>query len=96
LPNHSLPGTTAFPFFDNLIINNATSQGIYYSIYGNTHNRTIVFEYYTTLIRHKEQYCHFQVLFFEDKPNIVQFKYLTVSDSGNFATIGVQGKSVYE
>ena len=79
-----------------MVINNGTSQGIYYSIYGNTSNRTVAFEYYTTLTHHIEQYCHFQVLFFEAKPNIVQFIYLDVPDADKSATVGVQGKTRYE
>jgi hypothetical protein len=73
-------------------IENTTSQGIYYNIYGNINNRTLVFEYYTTLSHDREQYCHFQILFFEDKPGIVQIIYLDISDGGRAAIVGVQGK----
>jgi hypothetical protein len=96
LPTKNCPGATAFPFWDSMYIKTGTSQGIYYTIYGKTPNRTVIFEYYTTLYNSRDRYCHFQVLFFETEPGIVQFKYLYVSDGANSATIGVQGKSIYE
>jgi hypothetical protein len=79
-----------------LEINKGTSEGIYYTIYGNTPNRTVVFEYYATISGEKEQYCHFQILFFEANPGIVQFIYLDVPGDGKSPAIGVQGKSSYE
>jgi hypothetical protein len=86
-------GTTAFPVWGNLYIENQTSQGIFYNIYGNKNNRTVVFEYYVTRYGPVKQYCHFQVLFFQAKPGIVQFIYLDVSDGGKSAIVGVQGKT---
>ena len=38
------------------------------------------------------QYYHFQVIFFEAAPGIVQFKYFDVADGGLSCTIGVQGR----
>jgi hypothetical protein len=86
-------GTTAFPVWGNLYIENQTSQGIFYNIYGNKNNRTVVFEFNATDYEKKNQYCHFQVLFFEAHPGIVQFIYLNMSDEGSSATVGVQGKT---
>lgn len=76
-------------------VKNGTAEGIYYTINGDIHNRTVIFEYYMTRNRQKEQYYHFQVLFFEAKPGIVQYIYLNVTDGGSSATVGVQGKSLY-
>ena len=95
LPANGYSNAALFPFWDELSVQNKTSQGIYYTIFGNTHNRTVIFEYYTALPYEKERYCHFQVLFFEVKPGIVQFIYLDVPDGGKSAIIGVQGKNVY-
>lgn len=75
-----------------MYILNGTSQGLYYAIQGNVPNRTVVFEYYATPYRYREQYCHFQVLFFEANPGVVQIIYLNVPDSNISVTIGVQGK----
>ncbi|CAF3422609.1 unnamed protein product [Rotaria sp. Silwood1] len=36
------------------------------------------------------QYYHFQIVFFESSPNIVQYLYYQASDGGSSATIGVQ------
>ena len=82
-------GATTFAFWADLYIVNGTSQGLYYAIQGNAPNRTIVFEYYASRTL---QYCHFQVLFFESKPGVVQFIYLDVPDGNLSATVGVQGK----
>ncbi|CAF1114543.1 unnamed protein product [Adineta steineri] len=91
LPNmKGFSGVTAFPFVDDLIIRNGTSQGIYYKVSGKTPNRTLAFEYYATLVLSKHQICHFQVLFFENRPNIVQFIYLNVPDIGSYPAVGVQ------
>jgi hypothetical protein len=87
---------TAFPFLSKSYINNGTAQGLYYIIQGKSPNRTVIFEYYTSLDDENQQYCHFQVLFFEAKPGIIQFIYLDVSDGGKSAFVGVQGKIVYE
>ena len=37
-------------------------------------------------------YFHFQVVFFEAKPGIVQLKYFEATDGGASCTIGVQSK----
>jgi hypothetical protein len=79
-----------------LYIKNATSEGIYYAIYGSTPGRTVVFEYNTTFVDQKQQYCHFQVVFFEANPGIVQFIYLNVSVDRNSATVAILSKSLYE
>jgi hypothetical protein len=96
LPHANFASTVAFPFFYNLFIENGTQQGVYYSISGNTLNRTIIFEYYTTRLDKIQEY-RFQVSFFEAKPNIVEFTYLNVSDDDVIsALIGVQGKQLYQ
>ena len=96
MPNQQFAGATAFPVSNDLHIENQTSQGIYYNVYGNSPNRTIVFEFNATVLWEKQQNCHFQVLFFEAHLGIVQFIYLNMSDDGSSAAVGVQGKSVYE
>ncbi|CAF1020710.1 unnamed protein product [Adineta steineri] len=90
LPYMNFFDATAFPFYDKLLMRSLTFQGIYYKVSGNTNNRTVVFEYYITFGGLKDQYCHFQVLFFESRPNIVQFIYLNVPDIGSYPTVGVQ------
>jgi hypothetical protein len=36
------------------------------------------------------QYYHFLMNFYEDRPNVVNYQYLNVSDYGTSATVGVQ------
>jgi hypothetical protein len=96
LPSRDFAGATAFPLWAPMRIENHTSQGIYYNVYGNSPSRTVVFEFNATIYEKNSQYCHFQVLFFEAHPGIVQFIYLNISEGDNYAFIGVQGKSVYE
>jgi len=68
-----------------------TSQGIYYQTIGNNPNRTLIFEYYCSHYLAPHEYYHFQIVFFENKPNIVQYKYYDISDKGSNCTVGVQG-----
>ncbi|CAF3803527.1 unnamed protein product [Rotaria sp. Silwood1] len=94
LPSYHFNSPTALPYWDELVISDGTSEGIYYFINGNTSNRTVIFEYYLTHDTQPNEYCHFQVLFFEAKPNIVQYIYLDVTNGGKTATVGIQGKWV--
>ncbi|CAF4934500.1 unnamed protein product, partial [Rotaria sp. Silwood1] len=93
LPSYHFNSPTALPYWDELVISDGTSEGIYYFINGNTSNRTVIFEYYLTHDTQPNEYCHFQVLFFEAKPNIVQYIYLDVTNGGKTATVGIQGSS---
>ncbi|CAF4655437.1 unnamed protein product, partial [Rotaria sp. Silwood2] len=88
LPSYHFNSPTALPYWDELVISDGTSEGIYYFINGNTSNRTVIFEYYLTHDTQPNEYCHFQVLFFEAKPNIVQYIYLDVTNGGKTATVG--------
>ncbi|CAF3878678.1 unnamed protein product, partial [Rotaria sp. Silwood1] len=93
LPAGNFFYATAFPFWDNLYIKNGTAQGIFYTIYGNTPNRTLVFEYYLSRADSEEEYYQFQVLFFEAKSGLVQFIYLNTPDGGRSAIVGVHASS---
>ena len=57
-------------------------------------NRTFTIEYYCSHYLQPTDYYHFQVVFFEDKPGIVEFIYYEATDSGASATIGVQSKII--
>jgi hypothetical protein len=92
LPAAAFPGTTVFPFWDDLYLYQNTSQGLYYASQGNAPNRTLVFEFYTSHYSQPAEYYHFQVIFFESLPNVVQNKYFDASDGGVSCTVGVQGK----
>lgn len=39
----------------------------------------------------QEQFYHFQIIFIENSPGIVQLKYFDATDGGDTCTIGVQG-----
>ncbi|CAF0755167.1 unnamed protein product [Adineta ricciae] len=90
LPSSNFSGATAFPYWDDLYVYANTSQGIYYEVQGNTPNRTVIFEYYCSHYRKPEEYYHFQVVFFEQKPGVVKYIYYDVSDRGISCTIGIQ------
>ncbi len=91
MPATPFPGTTALPYWDDLYIYSGTSQGIYYASEGNAPNRTLTFEFYMSHFTQPSQYYHYQVLFFEGAPGIVQYKYFDASDGGVSCTVGVQG-----
>ncbi|CAF1494994.1 unnamed protein product [Adineta ricciae] len=94
LPSSNFSGATAFPYWDDLYVYANTSQGIYYEVQGNTPNRTVIFEYYCSHYRQPEEYYHFQVVFFEQKPGVVKYIYYDVSDRGISCTIGIQASCV--
>jgi hypothetical protein len=91
LPTSAFSGVTVLPFWDDLYIYADTSQGIYYQSQGIAPNRTLTFEYYCSHYLQPTAYYHFQVVFFENMPGVVQFIYYEATDGGASATIGVQG-----
>ncbi|CAF1679053.1 unnamed protein product [Rotaria magnacalcarata] len=93
LPAAPFSGVTALPYWDDLFIYANTSQGIYYGTEGNAPNRTLIFECYMSHYNQASQYYHFQVVFFEAAPGIVQYKYFSASGGGISCTIGVQASS---
>jgi hypothetical protein len=92
LPSSSF-GVAVLPYWDDLYIYSKTWQGIYYETEGNIPNRTLTFEYYMSHYGSPNEYYHFQVIFFEDKPDIVQFIYFDAYDTGVSCTVDVQGKT---
>ncbi len=91
LPSSSF-GVAVLPYWDDLDIYSKTWQGIYFASQGNSPNRMLIFEYYTTHYGSSNQFYDFQVVFFEASPNIVQFIYFDAYDTGNSCTVGVQSK----
>jgi hypothetical protein len=91
LPTSTFSGVTVLPFWDDLYIYANTSQGIYYGTQGTAPNRTLIFEYYCSHYEQPADYYHFLVVFFENKPGIVQYIYYDATDGGTSCTIGVQG-----
>ncbi len=57
-----------------------------------TPNRITTFEFLTSDFDRATEYYHFQIIFFENLPNIVKYVYFEISDGGNSSTIGVQSK----
>ncbi|CAF0841066.1 unnamed protein product [Adineta steineri] len=93
LPESSISPPTAFGYWSDLYIQSHTSQNIYYGVDGIAPNRTTTFEFYTTHFGNNNQYYHFQIVFYENMPNIVKYIYFQASDGGVSATIGVQKSS---
>ncbi|CAF0728673.1 unnamed protein product [Adineta steineri] len=93
LPAQEFSDATVFAYWDDLYVFANTSQGIYYEIQGNASNRTLIVEYYCSHYQQEMEYYHFQVIFFEDKPGIVQYIYYDISDGGITCTVGVQSSS---
>ncbi len=91
LPTNAFSGATALPYWDDLYVYGNTSQGIYYQTDGDAPNRTLTFEYYCSHYQQPTEYYHFQMVFFENMPGIVQYVYYDISDRGVTCTVGVQG-----
>ncbi|CAF4660646.1 unnamed protein product, partial [Rotaria socialis] len=90
LPDGQFGGPTAFGFWDDLMIYASTSQSVYYGTTGTAPNRNLVFEFYESHFGQSTQYYHFQIVFYENLPGVVDFLYFQASDGGVSATIGVQ------
>ena len=86
------PGATAFAFWDDLAFRANTSENVYFGSSGTSPNREFVIEFYATRRRALREYFRFQVIFFENAPGIVQYRYFQAWDGGASATIGTQGK----
>ncbi|CAF1131866.1 unnamed protein product [Adineta steineri] len=93
LPTGSVGGPTAFGFWDDLKIYSGTAQAVYYGTSGTAPNRITIFEYYTSNYASPINYYHFQIIFYENLPNIVKYVYFEIFDGGASATIGVQQSS---
>lgn len=74
------------------MISAGTSQAIYYSVTGTAPYRTTIFEFYEAHRGSSYSYSRFQIIFYENSPNIVRYAYLRADDRGASATIGVQGE----
>ncbi|CAF3700582.1 unnamed protein product [Rotaria sp. Silwood1] len=90
LPTSSFSGPTALGYWDDLMIYASTSQSVYYGTTGTAPNRSLVFEFYESHYGQSTQYYHFQIVFYENIPDVVDFLYFQISDGGSSATIGVQ------
>ncbi|CAF1170659.1 unnamed protein product [Adineta steineri] len=90
LPDSQFAGPTVFGFWDDLYITSGSSQTIYYAVSGTAPNRITTFEFYESHYGGPTQYYHFQIIFHENLPNIVECLYLETYDGGASATIGVQ------
>lgn len=83
-------GPTVLGLWTDLYIYQGTQQGIYYQVSGSAPSRETTFEFYISFFRVPSAYYHFLIKFAEDKPNIVTYQYLDVSDHGSRALVGVQ------
>lgn len=80
--------------WDDLFIYTGTSQTIYYATSGTAPNRITTFEFYESYFGQSTRYYHFQIIFYENLPNIVKCVYFDMTDNGAGATIGVQSKFI--
>ena len=85
-----------FGLWDDLKIYIGTAQTIYYAVNGATPNRITTFEFYESNFGSSVQYYHFQIIFYENLPNIVKLFYFEMSDGGVGATIGLQRKLTHD
>ncbi|KAH0278399.1 hypothetical protein KCU91_g2498, partial [Aureobasidium melanogenum] len=92
-PNSCFGDVVAFGLWDDLFIYQGTQQGIYYEVDGVAPSRRTSFEFYISHFSDQNQYYHFLMNFYEDRPNFVHYQYLNVSDYGVSATVGVQMSS---
>ncbi|CAF2168096.1 unnamed protein product [Rotaria magnacalcarata] len=90
LPSSDFNSPTAFGFWDDLKIYQSYNHAIYYAERGVAPYRRMIFEFYEGHYSEKSRYYRFQIIFYENVPNIVRYVYFHISDGGASATIGVQ------
>ena len=90
LPDSRFGGATAFGYWDDLMIYSGTSQSVYYNVLGSQPTRQVVFEFFESHYTSSVNYYHFQMVFFENAPGIVEYTYYISTDGGSSATIGIQ------
>ena len=90
LPVRQFSGPTVLGLWTELYIYHGTQQGIYYEVTGSAPRRQTTFEFYISHISNRSAYYHFLIKFAEDKPNIVTYQYLDVTDRGASALVGIQ------
>jgi hypothetical protein len=78
------------PLWSDVFIYQGTQQGIYYEVDSIAPSRRTTLEFYLSNYGDQTQYFHFLVKFFENRPNVITFQYLNVSDHGAAATVGVE------
>lgn len=92
IPTDSFLDPSIFCFWDDLIIRSNTSNSIKYSVDGKRPKRVVTFTFNLGRYASLESNYHFEAVFYEKKPGFVQCNYLSMSDGGQSATIGVQCK----
>ncbi|KAI5248909.1 hypothetical protein E4T43_01161 [Aureobasidium subglaciale] len=96
ISNYCFGDVVAFGLWDDLFIYQGTQQGIYYEVDGAVGSRRISFEFYISHFSDQTQYYHFLMNFYENRPNVINYQYLNVSDHGISATVGVQSYSLQQ
>ncbi|CAF3336246.1 unnamed protein product [Rotaria socialis] len=90
LPSSDFNSPTAFGFWDDLKIYQSYNHAVYYAERGVAPYRRMIFEFYEGHYSENSRYYRFQIIFYENVPNIVRYVYFHISDGGASATIGVQ------
>ena len=86
--------TVAMGYYSNLYIRQGTPQGVFYSVDGTAGSRQVTFEFYEMPVNQPSAIVHFLMIFYEDQPNIVTYKYLNVTGNGAYgSTVGCESQS---
>ncbi|EPS38117.1 hypothetical protein H072_8168 [Dactylellina haptotyla CBS 200.50] len=88
-----LPAFAICPLWQNLKIYKGTRHGIYYTITGEEPDRTITISYHVgsaEWIDNTWMEYNFNVVYDESTPNMINYEYISLEDSGSRATIGIQ------
>lgn len=91
----SLPALTLAAYWEDLIAEGGTQQGVYYQIdNANTATPTVTFEFLLANLGIQDQYYHFLVTYNAVNPGAISIYYFVTPDNGAGANIGIQGGSV--
>lgn len=82
---------TLAAYWEDLLAEGGTQQGVYYQIDDSASQSTVTFEYLLASLGIQDQYYHFLVSYQTSNPGVVKVYYFLAADGGSGATVAVQG-----
>ena len=87
----SLPTLTLAAYWEDLIAEGGTQQGIYYQLDNVNSQPSVTFEYILANLGIQDEFFHFLVNYDSSNPGVIKVYYFVAGDSGLEATVGIQG-----
>ncbi len=82
---------TLAAYWEDLLDEGGTQQGVYYQVDSISPQPSVTFEYLLASLGVQNQYYHFLVNYQSSNPGVIKVYYFVTGDSGSGATIAIQG-----